>query len=82
MKSKCSFILKASTALLLALLMLFGTVASSVAAVVRDTANTGAKADLAETGADIVSDGTMILYINKNLYYSGNSSTSDWLTVK
>lgn len=41
MKSKCSFILKASTALVLALLMLFGTVSSVVAATV-ETADTGA----------------------------------------
>lgn len=34
MKSKCSFILKAGTSLVLAMLMLFGTVATSVAAVV------------------------------------------------
>ncbi len=59
MKQKCSFILKASTALVLALLMLFGTVTTSIAAVVdnakvaaeADKADTGAKADLAETGA-------------------------------
>ena len=49
MKSKCSFILKASTALVLALLMLFGTVTTSVAAVV-DNANT-AEADAAESEA-------------------------------
>lgn len=36
MKSKCSYIFKASTALLLALLMLFGTMAGSVAAVVEN----------------------------------------------
>lgn len=39
MKSKCSFILKASTALVLALLMLFGTVTTSIAAVVDNTAS-------------------------------------------
>ena len=44
MKSKCSFILKASTALVLALLMLFGTVATSVAAVVENTAASSDKA--------------------------------------
>ena len=60
MKSKCSFILKASTALVLALLMLFGTVATSLAAVV-DQADTGAKADLAETG-----------YTNCNVYTSSS----------
>ena len=49
MKPKCSFILKASTALVLAVLMLFGTVATTLAATV-DTADTGAQADLAETG--------------------------------
>ncbi|MBQ3329716.1 MAG: Ig-like domain-containing protein, partial [Ruminococcus sp.] len=52
MKSKCSFILKASTALLLALLMLFGTVATSMAAVV-DNADTGAEADVADEGAAV-----------------------------
>ena len=52
MKSKCSFILKASTALVLALLMLFGTVVSSVAAVV-DNADTGAEADVADEGAEV-----------------------------
>ena len=50
MKSKCSFILKASTALVLALLMLFGTVATSVAAVVDNAKNT-AEADAAESEA-------------------------------
>lgn len=38
MKSKCSSILKASTALVLALLMLFGTVTTSFAAVANDSA--------------------------------------------
>lgn len=41
MKSKCSFILKASISLILALLMLFGTVATSFAAVDDDLAETG-----------------------------------------
>ena len=50
MKSKCSFILKASTALVLALLMLFGTVTTSVAAVVDNAKNT-AEADAAESEA-------------------------------
>ena len=51
MKSKCSFILKASLSLVLALLMLFGTVATSLAAAV-DNADTGAASeDLADTGA-------------------------------
>nr|WP_316624255.1 hypothetical protein [uncultured Ruminococcus sp.] len=50
MKQKSSFILKASMALILALVMLFGTVATSLAAVV-DNADTGAQAeDLADTG--------------------------------
>lgn len=42
MKQKCSFILKASLALVLAFVMLFGTVATSLAAVVDDLADTGA----------------------------------------
>ena len=58
MKAKCSFILKALTALVLAVLMLFGTVSTSLAAVVED-AGTGAKADLAETGLD----GPAYLYV-------------------
>ena len=41
MKLKCSFILKASMALMLALVMLFGTVTASLAAVVDDLAETG-----------------------------------------
>lgn len=53
MKSKCSFILKASTALVLALLMLFGTVTTSVAAVV-DNAKSSAAAD---TDAEPVAHG-------------------------
>lgn len=66
MKSKCSFILKASTALVLAMLVLFGSIATVVGAVasaekgesdiaavarkVADIADTGKKADLTETG--------------------------------
>ena len=54
MKSKCSFILKASLALVLALVMLFGTVATSVAAVVEDDlADTGADVDIVDKGADV-----------------------------
>lgn len=52
MKTKCSFILKASLSLVLALLMLFGTMATSIAAVVDDLADTGRDADLAETGTN------------------------------
>jgi len=59
MKSKCSFILKSSLSLVLALLLLFGTMSTGIAAVVEsagtsakaDVAGTGANADLAETGA-------------------------------
>ena len=72
MKSKCSFILKSGLSLLLALLMLFGTVATSVAAVVEDVTDTGAETDLAETGDDI----PYIRYM-KNMpsnYYDGNTS--------
>ena len=50
MKSKCSFILKALTAMVLVFLLLFGTVATSLAAVV-ENAVTAAEADVAETGA-------------------------------
>ena len=64
MKSKCSFILKASTALVLALLMLFGTVATSLAAVV-DNTDTGAEADLAETGYN--TSGTVRLYYDNSV---------------
>ena len=45
MKSRCSFILKASTALVLALIMLFGTVTTSIAAVVENTEPQTAAAD-------------------------------------
>lgn len=80
MKSKCSFILKASTALVLALLMLFGTVATSVAAVV-ENAGTGAQADvadegsqaedIADTGADVdLSDTGATTY-----YFRGSSNS-------
>ena len=41
MKSKCSFILKALTAMVLVFLLLFGTVATSLAAVVEELAETG-----------------------------------------
>lgn len=67
MKSKCSFILKTSVALLLAILMVFGSVSTVIAAVVDvstgdqsistaakkglDIAGTAANADLASTGA-------------------------------
>lgn len=50
MKFKSSYIFKALTALVLALLMVFGTVATSMAAVVDDLADSGANADLAESG--------------------------------
>lgn len=67
MKTKCSFILKTSVALLLAILMVFGSVSTVIAAVVDvstgdqsistaakkglDIAGTAANADLASTGA-------------------------------
>ena len=50
MKSKCSFILKALTAMVLAVILLFSTVATGVAAIVEDIADTGAQVDVAETG--------------------------------
>lgn len=75
MKSKCSFILKAGLSLVLALLMLFGTMTTGIAAVV-ESAGTSAKADVADTGAsvDLASTGAtypagMKLYIKPS---------SDW----
>lgn len=90
MKQKCSFILKASTALVLALLMLFGTVASSVAAVVDDYADTGAQADVADEGAAVdVSDtgwwsGDYYIYnnISKNGWSTGSPKCSVDSSVK
>ena len=70
MKSKCSFILKASTALVLALLMLFGTVSTSLAAVV-DKADIGAEADLAKTGYTSLA--------NTRLYF--DNSKTKWSSV-
>ena len=52
MRSKCSNTFKALTALVLAVLLLFGTMATPISAVVKDNfTNTGANADLAQTGA-------------------------------
>ena len=91
MKTKCSFILKTSVALLLAILMVFGSVSTVIAAVVDvsagdqsistaakkglDIAGTAANADLASTG-----------YTERNLsssnkFYFDNSSTK-WSSVK
>ena len=49
-KFKSTYILKAHIALVLALLMVFGTVATSFAAVVDDIADSGAEADIADSG--------------------------------
>ena len=62
MKSKRSFILKASTALVLALIMLFGTVATSVAAVV----------DRADTGNDEPQYQKMVRYLYIDMRSAGN----------
>ena len=51
MKSRCSFILKAGLSLVLCFVLLFGTMSTGLAAM-KDTAETGAEADLAETGWD------------------------------
>ena len=50
MKSKCSFIFKAMISLLLVLLIVFGTMVSSLAVVVDDIAGEGVDAELAESG--------------------------------
>lgn len=61
MKLKGSYIFKALTALVLALLMVFGTVATSMAAVVDDLADSGVNADLAESSAN-----STLYYYNSN----------------
>lgn len=78
MKQKCSFILKASTALVLCFLMLFGTVTTSLAAVV-DSADTGAEADVADEGAAVdVAESGSVTASNKVLFLKpgtwGNAS--------
>lgn len=89
MKQKCSFILKASTALVLALLMLFGTVTTSLAAVV-DNAATGRDADIAASGMNlnkgyIYFDATALIAANSdwgshriNIIYNYNSSNATY----
>ena len=88
MKSKCSFILKTSVALLLAILMVFGSVSTVIAAVVDvstgdqsisnaakkglDIAGTAANADLASTG------GSWIAF--KRLYFGVPTSWSGSFT--
>ena len=82
MKSKCSFILKASLALVLALVMLFGTVATSVAAVVEDDlADTGADVDVADEGAavDVAETGNYNTGSSVNIYY--DNSITQWSQV-
>ena len=58
MKSKCSFVLKTLTALVLVFLLLFGTVATPLAAVVDDLANTGDKTVFWIKGTDVGSNWT------------------------
>lgn len=92
MKQKCSFILKASMALILALVMLFGTVATSLAAVVdeadtaaqaEDIADTGANVDLAESGYSNQTS-LYIYFDNTNMNFDTSSGynyfarVSDW----
>ncbi len=88
MKSKCSFILKTSVALLLAILMVFGSVSTVIAAVVDvsagdqsistaakkglDIAGTAANADLSSTG------GSWIAF--KRLYFGVPTSWSGSFT--
>jgi len=82
MKTKCSFILKASLSLVLAMLMIFGTVTTSLAAVVDNLADTGAEADLAESGADtdLAASGTNIGTTSFYFRGSGNSWGSTKMT--
>ena len=68
---KGSFILKALTALVLALLLMFSTVATSFAAVVDDLADSGAEVDLAESGANTV------YFINKDGWSTVNAYSWD-----
>ena len=78
MKSKCSFILKASTALVLALLMLFGTVMTSLAAVVDELTDTGAEADVADEGTavEVADEG-----VEADLAGTGDSGFTSGTTV-
>ena len=89
MKSKCSSILKVTTALVLAVLMAFGSIATVVAAVpaasqsesaltltakkVVDIAESGANADLAETGAT-----QRYIYCGISDNYDNNKDSNDW----
>ena len=88
-KSKCSYIFKALIALVLALLMVFGTVATSMAAVADDLADSGAEADIADSGADMelaesgsnTSDGTALLFFNMSAvswWIAGNSGDKNY----
>ena len=88
MKSKCSFILKALTAMVLAVILLFSTVATGVAAIVEDIADTGAQVDTADSGAiaDIadtgISGGTRVyLYVRVTdvSWWTGSSVTHLYL---
>ncbi len=63
MKTISKRFLKGALAMLLAVVMLFGTTITGFAAVV-DNADTSANVDVAETSATITSDGTARLYFN------------------
>ena len=73
MKAKCSFILKALTCMVLAVLMLFGTVSTSLAVVV-ESSGTGAQTDLAETSGWTTNTLTFKGTINSN----GIGYSSTW----
>lgn len=69
MKSKCSFILRSSIALILAVLMLFGSLSTVLAATI----------DVAGTGATITSDGSMIIFVNAGAvsWWQNDSATQN-----
>ena len=82
---KGSFILKALIALVLALLMVFGTVSTSFAAVADDLADSGADTDIADSGydADIADSGYDADIADSGWYYSNGdyrlkSSLNNW----
>lgn len=90
MKTISSRFLKASLAMFLVVVMLFGSTITGFAASV-DNADTKANVDAAQTGATLTSDGTAILFMdlsnpswwlsgsgNNNFCYFFNSSTNKW----
>ncbi len=68
MKTKCSFILKSSIALLLAVLMLFGSLSTVLAATV----------DMAETGATVDNLNRVKFHANLTGYTGSGASMSAW----